>query len=226
MKVIRRILKSGTKYEIPYFLINGNKRGETVMITAGVHGNEPGGVRAAYELLQRLRSNVICIVKGSLIVVPLVNNQAYKRRIRGVPDLNRTFPRSHNDSARHPVSAALFQLAKLHRVAWYLDLHEANGLSQIDSGVLGQTLIANPGSKAVQVIKRVASLMNRSIVPRNKHFNIRVRGLPGSGRHSAHWLLHTKAVTVETSWSLPIQDRVEYQKDILRLLLKEAGLLS
>jgi uncharacterized protein len=225
MKVIRRMLNSGTKHEVPYFLINGTKSGETVMITAGVHGNEPGGVRAAYELLQRLRSNEICVEKGSLIVVPLVNNQAYKRRIRGVPDLNRTFPRGYNDSARHPVSAALFQLAKLHRVAWYLDLHEANGLSQIDSGVLGQTLISDPRSEAVQVIKKVASLINRSIVSRKRHFNIKVRGLPGSARHSAHKLLHANAITVETSWSLPIQDRVEYHQNIMRLLFKEAGLL-
>ena len=65
-------------------------------------------------------------------------------KIRGNPDLNRTFPRRLSAKAKHPLAAAVFRLAREHGPDWWIDLHEANGLSQLSSRVLGQTLITNP----------------------------------------------------------------------------------
>ncbi|BBH20062.1 hypothetical protein Back11_14070 [Paenibacillus baekrokdamisoli] len=226
MRIIKKQLAEDTQFETPYFMIRGNAEGNKVMITAGVHGNERASVIAAKKLLSMLKMESMRIHKGTLIIVPIVNQVAYKRHIRGVPDLNRTFPRNIKEKARHPLSAALFQLAKDYQPDWYIDLHEANDLSSLDPRVLGQTLITNPGSKAVPTVKRVVNRINRSIVPPARRFTIKLSILPGSGRNAANRLLKSKSITVETCWSLPVSNRVHFQSKILHYLLDEAGLYS
>ncbi|WP_010492536.1 succinylglutamate desuccinylase/aspartoacylase domain-containing protein [Paenibacillus elgii] len=226
MEIKKRLLAEATRFQTPYYVIHGNSKGNKVMITAGVHGKEIASILAAKRLLDLLKENSLRIENGTLIIVPIVNRQAYKRRIRGIPDLNRTFPRKQKTKARHPLSAALFQLAKQYKPSWYVDLHEANGLSKINPSLLGQTLIANPKSKAIPAIKRIAINLNRSIGKKSRHFTVRLRNLPGSGRHSAHHLLKAKAVTVETCWSLPMSNRVNFQLKILESILVEANLIK
>ncbi|WP_088830448.1 succinylglutamate desuccinylase/aspartoacylase domain-containing protein [Paenibacillus tyrfis] len=226
MEFKKRLLAKGTWFETPYYVINGSTKGQTVMITAGVHGKEIASIRAAESLVDSLKKTRIRIECGTLIIVPLVNRPAYKRRIRGIPDLNRTFPRTFKDKARHPLSAALFQLAKQYQPSWYVDLHEADGLSKINPKVLGQTLIANPKSAAIPAIKRIVAHLNRSIVPKSRQFTLRLRNLSGSGRQAAYHLVKAKAVTVETCWSLPMSTRVNFQMKILESILVEAKLIK
>ncbi|MCR8630150.1 succinylglutamate desuccinylase/aspartoacylase family protein [Paenibacillus radicis (ex Xue et al. 2023)] len=226
MEIKKYLLAEATKFETPYYIINGSSKGKTVMITAGVHGKEIASILSAKRLVALLKKNKLRIEFGTLIIVPVVNRKAFKRRIRGIPDLNRTFPRKWKDKARHPLSAALFRLAKKYRPSWYIDLHEANGLSKINPRVLGQTLIAHPKSKAIPAIKRIADHLNRSIVQKSRHFTMRLRTLPaGSGRHAAFHLLKAKAVTVETCWSMPMSTRINFQMKILEKLLAEANLI-
>ena len=226
MRIIKKQLAKGTRFETPYYLIRGNVGGSTVIITAGVHGNERASVIAANKLVRLLKTDSLQLHIGTLIIVPIVNQAAYKKRVRGVPDLNRTFPRNVNNKARHPLSAALFRLAVDLKPDWYIDLHEANGLSKLNPSVLGQTFIANPGNHAVPTIKRIARRMNRSITASARHFTIRLRTLSGSGRHAASRLLKSKSVTVETCWSLPISTRVHFQSRILRYLLQASSSLN
>ncbi|PUA35763.1 deacylase [Paenibacillus elgii] len=225
MEMKKHLLAKGTRFETPYYVIRGKSKGKSMMLTAGVHGNEIASILAAERLVDLLKKNRLRIERGTLIVVPIVNRQAHKLRIRGIPDLNRTFPRSEKDKARHRLSVALFQLAKQYQPAWYVDLHEANGLSKINPQRLGQTLIANPKNAAIPAIKRIVAHVNRPIVQKSKQFTVRLRNLSGSGRHAAHHLLKAKAVTVETCWSLPMSDRVNYQMKILKSILAEANLI-
>jgi uncharacterized protein len=226
LHIIKRQLGNDTKFETPYYIIKGSLIGNAVMITAGVHGNEIASILAAKKLLVLLQKGKLHINRGRLILVPIVNQNAYKQRIRGIPDLNRTFPRNPNKEANHPLSAALFRLAKQYQPRWYIDLHEANGLSKINPRVLGQTLIANPKSKVIPSVKRIIRHMNQTIDQKSRHFTVRLRELPGSGRSAAHRLLKSSAITVETSWSLPISNRLNFQMEILRIILKDAELIK
>lgn len=225
MYITNHQLAKGTKFETPYYMIRSNTKGNTVMVTAGVHGREKAGSIGAHNLLSRLKNNSLHITSGTLIIVPIVNQIAYKKHIRGIPDLNRTFPRKHVREAHHPLSAALFQLTKQFSPKWYIDLHEANGLSKVNPRALGQTLITNPQSKAIPSVNRIIGRMNRSIIQKSRHFTIRLHKLPGSGRTAANSLLNAKAVTVETSCGLPISVRAHYQIKIVRHFLNEAGLI-
>ncbi|MDP4097120.1 succinylglutamate desuccinylase/aspartoacylase family protein [Paenibacillus sp. P96] len=226
MKISEHLLASHTRYKTPYYMVKGKKPGPTVILTAGVHGNEIASIRAADQLLSKLRQREFLITRGKLILVPIFNQAAYHKRIRGRPDLNRTFPKSSEAKAVHPLSGELFELAVKLQPDWYIDLHEANGLSSINPKRLGQTLIINPGSKAIPAARRIVSKLNSSIIDSTKHFTVRLKHKEGSGRTAASRLLHAKAITVETCWSLPLTKRIHYQSRIVQYLLEEAHLID
>ncbi|MAS92489.1 MAG: succinylglutamate desuccinylase [Verrucomicrobiales bacterium] len=74
------------------------KEGPTLLLTAGIHGDELIGV----EILRRLvKSRRLQSLRGTLIVVPVVNMPAFLSRSRYLPDrrdLNRLFPGSPDGS--------------------------------------------------------------------------------------------------------------------------------
>lgn len=224
MRVSSHKLKAGES-TVPYSLIQGHVPGPVVMVVAGIHGNERASVRAAQQLIEHCASGLVHIQRGTLIVVPIAHRKAYKKRIRGVPDLNRTFPRKKGDAASHSASAAIFRLAQQYRPDWYLDLHEANGLSQLSKHVLGQTLISNPGDPAVPVVKRAVRQMNRGIGHNQHRFNVRLHEKPGSSRTAMDRVLGAKTVTVETCWSLPFEQRVSWQRKVIHFFLRETHLM-
>ncbi|MFB5265770.1 succinylglutamate desuccinylase/aspartoacylase family protein [Paenibacillus enshidis] len=226
MKISEQMLASHTRYKTSYSMIKGKNPGPTVFLTAGVHGNEVASIRAAEQWLKKFRQGDFVISRGKLILVPIFNMAAYKKRTRGKPDLNRTFPKSSGNTAGHPLSKDLFELAEKLRPDWYIDLHEANGLSSVNPKRLGQTLITNPGSKAIPAVRRIVSKMNGSIPDSAKHFTVRLKQKEGSGRTAASRLLHAKAITVETCWSLPLTKRIDYQSRIIHYLLEEARLID
>ncbi|WHX47531.1 succinylglutamate desuccinylase/aspartoacylase family protein [Paenibacillus woosongensis] len=224
MLVQKYTLLPGTSYATSYYVAQSVRPGPTAMIVAGIHGNETGSIQAARRLVRMLGTDELRLHTGRLVIVPTVNRRAYRQRIRGVPDLNRTFPRKAGQTAKHPLSAALFDTARRYRPSWYLDLHEANGLSQQNSKVLGQTLITNPGSRSVSAARKIIKGVNRTIRAKSQSFNLRLHELPGSSRTAAARILGARTVTVETGWSLPFSTRVQYQIDVVRRFLGEAGL--
>ncbi|MEF2965967.1 succinylglutamate desuccinylase/aspartoacylase family protein [Paenibacillus sp. M1] len=225
MSVQQKRLGAGTTYATPYYEILSGRKGPSVMIVAGIHGNETASIGAAKKLAAKFSAYELALKKGSLVIVPIANQQAYRARVRGKPDLNRQFPRKAGKPARHPLAAALFELAKRWQPAWYLDLHEANGLSQINPHRLGQTLITHSGSRAIPAARKIMRNVNRQVSAKSRRFNLRQHALPGSSRTAAARILKSRAVTVETCWSLKKSERVNYQLEIATRFLREAGLL-
>lgn len=226
MKMREHVLARNSSYKTPYYIIEGKNPGETVFITAGIHGNEIASIRAVEQLMDGFRKGALNMESGKLILVPIVNKHAYKKRIRGIPDLNRTFPKGIHKPAKHPLAKKLFELAQKHQPDWYIDLHEANGLSKVNPKRLGQTLIINPGSKARPAVRRIVGKINSSIKIPKHRFTSRIKPKEGTGRTAASRLLHAKAITVETCWSLPLPKRIHYQTRIIHYLFEEANLMG
>ncbi|AIQ52960.1 succinylglutamate desuccinylase/aspartoacylase family protein [Paenibacillus sp. FSL R7-0331] len=226
MSATKHILAPNTPYATPYYVINGHRPGPVFMVVSGIHGNEPASIRAAQALAGKFRRRELVLAGGRLIIVPLVNQRAYRQKSRGVPDLNRTFPHVSASRAGHPLSAALFRLARQHRPTWYLDLHEANGLSQLNRKRVGQTLLVSQGTSAAAAARQIINKMNRKVGITAHRFNIKHRERSGTSRMAVQQLLGARAVTVETCWSLDFALRVKYQQQIVSHFLKRAGMIG
>lgn len=225
MQVTNSMLAKGTSYRTPFYIFRALHSGPVMMISAGMHGNEVGSIRAAQNLVKRLKTGKQQLRQGTLIIAPIMNQKAYRKRIRGIPDLNRTFPKYPSEFATHPISAAWLKLARKYKPSWYLDLHEANGLSQLNKKYLGQTLIINKGNQARGAAKTIIVRMNKTIPKRAHIFNLRVKPLLGSARMAMAQIFHARSVTVETCWSLPLSERIRYQESIVHQFLQAANMV-
>jgi predicted deacylase len=87
-----------TQLTIPVEVIRGDKKGPILFISAAVHGDELNGVEIIKKLLKK---SFLKKIKGTLILVPVVNVFGFNNKSRYLPDrrdLNRSFPGSKNGS--------------------------------------------------------------------------------------------------------------------------------
>ena len=91
-------LSDHTPVTMSAHVIHGRSEGATVFVSAGVHGDEVIGIEIVRRLL---KSSGLRRLKGTLIVVPIVNSFGFINRSRYLPDrrdLNRSFPGNEGGS--------------------------------------------------------------------------------------------------------------------------------
>jgi uncharacterized protein len=79
-------------------VIRGKENGPTMFVSAAMHGDEVNGVEICRRLL---KDKILKKIKGTLIVVPIVNIFGFNNKSRYLPDrrdLNRSFPGSSSGS--------------------------------------------------------------------------------------------------------------------------------
>lgn len=95
----------GDPVEIPVSIINSDKNGPTLFLTAAVHGDELNGIEAVRSVAREWNHNNI---KGTLICMPVVNVPAFLTQQRYFPvqdrDLNRAFPGRDNSTSSNMVA--------------------------------------------------------------------------------------------------------------------------
>jgi predicted deacylase len=111
-------------WDLPAFVIRGRDPGPTLAITAGIHAAEYPGIAAAIRLA---RDTHPAQLRGTLIIVPLVNTPGFPERImytnpRDGKNINRTFP---GDAAGTPAQRVThFLISELITGSdAYVDLH-------------------------------------------------------------------------------------------------------
>ncbi|SVD46301.1 uncharacterized protein METZ01_LOCUS399155, partial [marine metagenome] len=142
-QVVSGLLAKGTKWETPFYSRDSGKLGPTIVLTGGVHGNEPAGARAVEQIRHWP------IRRGRLIVVPRVNKPGLEKGTRYLPgepparrDLNRNFPKTGSDKpTRGELAQALWALIKEEKPAWLIDLHEGYDFHQLNSDSVGSSII-------------------------------------------------------------------------------------
>lgn len=85
-------LPTGTLIDIPVYVFNAKKPGPTILVQAGLHGDEINGIEIVRRMLQQKRFQV---QKGAVIAVPILNIFGFIHFSRDVPDgkdVNRSFP--------------------------------------------------------------------------------------------------------------------------------------
>jgi predicted deacylase len=106
---------------VHYHLGQGERR---VLIMAGVHGREHGGVQAAYELLEQLAARPL---RGQVHILPVCNPMAYAAESRFTPcgerNMSLTFTAGPPRDLTEALSQAVLALAK--GTEMVLNLHSA-----------------------------------------------------------------------------------------------------
>ncbi len=119
-------LYTHTEIEIPLQVIHGRQSGPRLFVCAAIHGDEIGGV----EIIRRLAAqHQLRTLKGTLILVPVVNVHGFLAHSRYLPDrrdLNRSFPGSDKGSLAGRV-AKLFLDEVVSRCTHGIDLHTGAG---------------------------------------------------------------------------------------------------
>lgn len=115
---------SGADQCIPVHVRRGPKDGPVVFITAALHGDEINGTGAIRQLVA---DPDFALLKGALIMVPVLNLLAFERHSRYMPDrrdLNRCFPGSSTGSLASRLAHTLFSEI-VSRSDFGIDLHTA-----------------------------------------------------------------------------------------------------
>ena len=100
---------TGDRTTLPLTVINGAEDGPRVFVTAAVHGDELNGIAVCRQLLDSLD---LATLRGSVIVVPIVNVLGVQIGSRYLPDrrdLNRSFPGSHTGSMAARIARLLLE---------------------------------------------------------------------------------------------------------------------
>ena len=87
-------LSNHTPVTLPVHVLHGHRPGQTMFVSAAVHGDELNGVEIIRRLLRTIRPESL---SGTLLCIPVVNTYGFLARSRYLPDrrdLNRSFPGS------------------------------------------------------------------------------------------------------------------------------------
>jgi len=118
------VLSDHTPVSMSVHVVHGKADGPTVFVSAGIHGDEVIGVEIVRRLL---RAPNLKSLRGTLIVIPIVNAFGFINHSRYLPDrrdLNRMFPGTSGGSLASRL-ASLFLNEIVARCDLGIDLHSA-----------------------------------------------------------------------------------------------------
>ncbi|HEX8327267.1 MAG TPA: succinylglutamate desuccinylase/aspartoacylase family protein [Hymenobacter sp.] len=85
-------LPSGTVIDVPVHVLRSTEPGPTLLLMAGMHGDEVNGIETIRRLVRR---DLLQPLRGSIIAIPILNIYGFLNFSREVPDgkdVNRSFP--------------------------------------------------------------------------------------------------------------------------------------
>ncbi len=119
-------LPTRTEINIPVTVFNSKQPGPTLLLMAGLHGDEINGI----EILRRIYDQKLHHVDaGQVIIIPIINIYGFLNFSREVPDgkdVNRSFPGSENGSLASKV-AHMFMNTIFPEIDYGVDLHTGGG---------------------------------------------------------------------------------------------------
>ena len=110
-------LHTTTSVEVPVLIERSKKPGPTVLITAGIHGDEVNGVEIVRQIIAK---GINKPKKGTIICIPVINIFGFLHMDREFPDgrdLNRMFPGTKSGSLASQVAYKL-----IHEIVPQVDL--------------------------------------------------------------------------------------------------------
>ncbi len=117
----------GISVPTPVLVVNGVNPGKTLCLTAAIHGDELNGIEIVRRVMYDLDAEDL---NGTVIGVPIVNLQGFRRNSRYLPDrrdLNRFFPGRAGGSSASRMAHSFFSQVIIHCDA-LVDIHTGSFL--------------------------------------------------------------------------------------------------
>jgi len=113
----------GTNQEVSVYFVFGEEKGPTLLIFAGIHGDESGGYLTAERYAD------VKVKKGTLIIVPRLNLPAIlKGKRQGLSgDMNRLFHLPENSNSNPDIKVVDLAKSLIKRADYVLNLHQGSG---------------------------------------------------------------------------------------------------
>jgi len=213
--------------------------GPTLLVTAGIDGDEPGGIHAAATLITRYQ-----ITSGHVWVIPDLHPEAILKRERG--EMNLKFAHIERSDSLYDSIAGIKDMVLDQQVDLLVNLHDGSGfyhperISRVKNPERwGQSVVIDqatlPGSRFGN-LHQLATVTAAAIVPHalsaDDHFqikNMRTATLEHEAvtRKSLSWfaLRHGKpAISFEASKTHPVSIRTYYHLLALEALMNQLGI--
>ncbi len=238
---------NGTNQELAVYTIAGNNPGPTLLIFAGIHGDE----RACSSVAEKYSN--IRLEKGTLIVVPRLNTVANKKRKRqGLGgDMNRLF--SLPENSKNP-DIKVVNLAKslIKNSDYVVNLHQGDGFyspTWVDnkrnprkwgqSNVIDAPNFDLPNGEKLELEKfaeRVAEKSNAKIKDKKYHFQVNNTNTGSEDsthkeqRKSLTYYAVTKehkiAIALEVTKNCSSAQAVSFMITALNAVIEESGITA
>jgi predicted deacylase/putative intracellular protease/amidase len=225
------LIAEKTEWETPYYIIDSKLEGPTLLITAGLHGNEPAGYRAAEQIRHWP------IRRGKLIVVPQVNAPGLKQNTRWLPNesealrnANRNFPKTgESNEARSVLVKALWEFMQWQKPDWVVDLHEGFDFHVANSKSDGSSIIYFDTPDMQALAARIQDDVNATIDdPDRKIVRLSKSGpINGGLVRTAVERLGAKGFCFETTYQKqPISTRTRQHRIMVHRLMSELDMAN
>jgi predicted deacylase len=162
---------------LPMLVVRGVSAGPTLVVSAGVHGDEYEGVQTIFDVFHAVDPSAMT---GSLVAVPLANPPAFWNGTRTSPidrsNLARVFP---GDPAGNATQAIAYQFDQriLSLADLYLDLHSA-GVKWAMPTLVGYHANDDAAERAAQVFGAPVIWQHPSMAPGRTVSAAAARGVP------------------------------------------------
>lgn len=221
MTIKTGVIGKGTLYETVWSEMLGKEEGASIIIEAGIHGDEIAGTLAIEALLPEIE-----ILKGRVIWLPQMNKPAYQIQKRFINiDLNKVFPGDKSKKEyEHALAAELFQWVGSHNVDVVLTLHESRYLHDgTNPKTFGQTIVY--GVKPIpKLLNSVLHELNQRLdEPRHKFYS---NYFPIATSSTEQFVSHfgLEGFCAETWRGFELEKRILLQRKIILSFLKQMGI--
>ncbi len=220
-----------TVWKNPYYIIDSSIEGPTLLITGGLHGNEPAGYWAAEQIRHWP------IKRGRLIVVPRVNSLGLRQNTRWLPDeaettrnANRNFPKSGgpNEACSLPIKA-LWEFIQAQNPNWVIDLHEGFDFHVADPKSDGSSIIYFDTPEMQELASKIHNEVNATIDDPNRKIVRLSKSGPVNGGliRATVERLGAKGFCFETTYQKqPLSTRTRQHRIMVHCLMCELDMVS
>ncbi len=221
-------LAQGTEFETTCHVFGSGQDGPTVLVLAGLHGDEPAPPLAARRIA------TWTVERGRLLVVPVVNQPAARSATRHVSatvpvDVNRLFPPGGHVASGGEIAEAIWSLLSTERVSWLLDLHEGWDYHLVNPKSVGSSVTfvrgARAGEASAAMARRVLEAINLGARPPKHRFTLISPGPAKSVARAAAEELGLASLVIETTKiGQPTEVRVHQHETAVRAALEQLGM--